>query len=144
MDIIGKFSNIDAWVHLLLLLVIVGLVFNISKLATKANYETSPIKKRNLIRNTLVNSAILLLIVFFFFLYFGKGEPTIYTPVEETGEYQDIYEAEDEDSPEEIERQAEEMKTDELRIQSNDSLRDEYLKESEKKSGEAIEKYLNN
>ena len=142
MDIAGKLSNFDAWLYLIILSVVVFLLVYIAKTGYKLYQEKYPSTRQILIRKIVMSSVFLFLFVFFFFMVFGSGEPSKSTPVEDTGEYKYMQEVEAEKSAEELEKEAEESKDMELRIQSDDSLRDIYLEESEKKSNEVIEKYL--
>lgn len=144
MNISGKFSNVDAWLYLLILALVVILAVYIVKTGYKLINEKAAVRKQSLSKKLIMSSVFLILFVFFFFMVFGSGEPISSTPVEETGEYKKIQEAGDESTPEELKREAEENKTMELRIQSDDSLRDVYLEKSEEKSDELVEKYLNN
>jgi hypothetical protein len=143
MNISGKLSNVDAWLYLFILTALVLLAVYIVRTGYKLINEKAPVRRQSLTRKLIMSSVFLILFVFFFFLNFGAGTPTETIPFEETGEYEKLQEIGKESTAEELEEDAENRKTKELRIQSDDSLRNEYLKKSEEKSEKLVEKYLN-
>lgn len=144
MNLAERLSNTQGWVYLIILLGLVAIVYMIAKSAFTSydRYNNKREWKRE--RNRMFFFVFLfILYVFFFFLNFGnKEESSSVQTVEDTQEYKRLQEKESEMTPQEINKDAEEQKTKELRIQSDDSLRKEYLKESEKKSDEVIKEYL--
>jgi len=141
MDIAGKLSNVNGWIDLFILILIGVLAYFFVKAGVKLHENKSDTKvPRN--RFYLLGFALGFSIFFFFFL-FGKGTFKSPTLVKDTGEYKQLQEIGPEMSAEELKEDVLNRTTEELKIQSNDSIRGEYLEKSEKKSDEIIEKYLN-
>jgi len=143
MNFIDRLSNTDGWVYLLIMAITFFTAIYVIKAYISFFKEDSPVKKKKAYKKAILSLTVFIVMIFFFFLNFGPGEPSYKKPFEESGEYKKLQETDEELTIEELDKDVNDNTTKELRIQSNDSLRTEYLKESEKKSDEAIEKYLN-
>ncbi|MEK6828876.1 MAG: hypothetical protein AABY15_02035 [Nanoarchaeota archaeon] len=144
MNLAERLSNSVGWIYLLIFIALGVIVFYTAKsIIAWYNEGDKNEKKRQKTRSTIFGLG-LIVYVFFFFLNFGnKEQPSQIQSAEETQEYKRLQEKDAEMTQEQIDKDAIEQTTKELRIQSDDSLRKKYLEDSEKKSDEVIEKYLN-
>jgi hypothetical protein len=142
MNISDRLSNMDGWFYALTMIVAILAIVLTARLFVKYYKEEAPIKRQKNLKKLILSGVMTFVVVFFLYFNFGAGQQQAPTPVEETGEYKDNQEVGPEMTEQELEQDALDRTTKELRIQSDDSLRKVYLEESEKKSDALTEKYL--
>jgi len=142
MNLSDRLSNTDGWFYLFAMVVAILAIVLTARLFVNYYKEEAPIKKQKNLKKLILSGVMTFVVVFFLYFNFGAGQPHTPTPVEETGEYKDNQEVGPEMTEGELKQDAMDNTTEELLIQSNDSLRDKYLEESEKKSDALTEKYL--
>lgn len=142
MNFTDRLSNTNGWLYLLIMTITVLVAIFVTKSFIEFLKEDSPVKKQKASKKALLSLFGFIVMVFFLFLNFGPGEPDEKTPFEETGEYETLKKIDSEPSKDELKKDVLQRTTNELIIQSDDSLRKKYLDDSEKKSSEIVNEYL--